>query len=411
MPTNVHFTVKVLSRGGGKSAVASAAYQSGEKLSVLESAAYRSGAKLHDAQRRLTFDYTHKEDVQHTEILAPANAPVWVDDRQLLWTRVEAAERRKDAQLARDIIAALPRELTPEQHIALVREFVQGNFVQNGMVADTAIHNKESSDGKENPHVHILLTTREIGPGGFGKKNRDWNQRDLVGRWRDSWEEISNRYLEESGSDYRISTHSYASQGIDKTPTEHMGPKAANMEEKGKETTKGDRNRQVKQHNVEREIAQSFMNAVADTNDSQPGADQSGERPDDRHVWQLATLESTEGTGSTGQPATATSSEWHSLHALTVDAMQDDAWERQQQFHQHYARTALGRAAHIAVELVQRLRDYAQRLGDMLKEHLETWLPEGVGTSLLERFHALSEAAQRERDREQGKGRDLGYER
>ena len=114
--TNLHFQVRVISRGAGRSAPAAASYRSGSVVgaggrSAVASASYRSGETLHDERLDRTFDYTRKEDVLHAEIVAPANAPAWVYDRARLWNGVEAAEKRKDARLARDIIAALPRGL------------------------------------------------------------------------------------------------------------------------------------------------------------------------------------------------------------------------------------------------------------------------------------------------------------
>lgn len=258
---NPHFDVQVISRGGGRSAVASASYRSGTKItakpsrvSVVASASYRSGERLYDAQADKSFDYTRKEDVQHKEILVPAEAPSWATDRETLWNQVEAGEKRKDAQLARDIIAALPRELDTDQHIALVREFVIENFVAQGMIADVAIHDKPASDGGNNPHAHIMLTMREIDSEGFGKKNREWNQPDRVSAWRHSWETLTNRYLETTGKEERVSLQSYAAQGIDQTPQKHVGYEAWHLEEKGIETQKGDQNRRAHHTNIMRDI-------------------------------------------------------------------------------------------------------------------------------------------------------------
>lgn len=114
---SLHFDVQIISRGQSKSAVASASYRSGKRLkanapmrSALAAASYRSGQTLYSERRQKTFDYTRKEDVRHSEILAPRNAPAWVKDRQTLWNTVEALEKRKDAQLARDVIAVFPHQ-------------------------------------------------------------------------------------------------------------------------------------------------------------------------------------------------------------------------------------------------------------------------------------------------------------
>lgn len=236
--------------------MATAAYDSGTKLSsAVASAAYRSGEVLHDAQANKTFDYRRKENIIHKEIMTPRDVPAWAMDRQSLWNGVEAAEKRKDAQLARSIIAALPRELSHEQNIQLVREFVADQFVARGMIADIALHDKDASDGGRNPHVHIMLTLRDVSADGFGKKNRVWNDQRLVSLWRDAWEKKTNDALEAAGFEERVSLKSYEEQGIDKIPQEHLGYEAAALERKGKETRIGDYNREVRQENAVREAA------------------------------------------------------------------------------------------------------------------------------------------------------------
>ncbi|MEM7125665.1 MAG: MobQ family relaxase [Chloroflexota bacterium] len=263
MATNLHFRVQVISRGQGKSAPASASYRSGTVVhvggrSVVASASYRSGEVLHDDRLNKRFDYTRKEDVLHAEILAPEKAPTWVQDRSTLWNSVEAAEKRKDAQLARDIIAALPRGLDEATYTQLVKEFVNDNFVARGMVADVAIHTKMASDGLDNPHMHVMLTTREITADGFGPKNREWNNRAHIKEWREAFEEICNRYLDDAGSNDEISLKSYKDRGVDRVPGEHLGPNAWNLEQKGQETTKGNRNRKVKHENFMKQTFRAY---------------------------------------------------------------------------------------------------------------------------------------------------------
>ncbi|NVN03942.1 Ti-type conjugative transfer relaxase TraA [Asaia spathodeae] len=206
--------------------------------SVVAAAAYRSGENLYDERREQEQDYTKKTGVVHSEIMAPDNAPARFSDRQTLWNEVEKAEKRKDAQLAREVEVALPRELSQADQIALVREFVRTNFVSEGMIADFSIHAPLGADGKPCPHAHILLTLREVGPEGFGKKQREWNAAKVLvigeehkagrdwyerganrhGMWRASWEELTNRKLAERGIDARIDRRSYADQGIDLEP-------------------------------------------------------------------------------------------------------------------------------------------------------------------------------------------------
>lgn len=233
---NPHFDVQIITRGQAQSVVAAAAYRSGEVI--------------YDERAGKTFDYSRKEDVLHAEIMAPANAPAWATDRALLWNHVEASEKRVDARLARTIIAGLPRELDHQQNIALVRGYVHDNFTSKGMIADFAIHESEAGDGFKNPHVHILLTTRDINRTGFGGKNRSWDHKNALYGWRNSWEAHTNRHLEMAGRVERVSLKSYKQQGKDKTPQVHLGEEIGNLEKRGVETKKGDFNRKVRHENL-----------------------------------------------------------------------------------------------------------------------------------------------------------------
>src|SRR5690606_9861204 len=246
------YSVHILGRGGGRSSVGASAYGSGKTLRVsssLAAASYRSGDRLQDEQIEQTFDYSSRDDVMHTEIMTPEHAPAWASNREVLWNKVEAAEKRKDAQLCRSLIIGLPRELDLEQNKALLREHVQEQFVSKGMIADIAIHDKEASDGGRNPHAHVLLTMREVDQDGFGKKNRDWNHPSLVETWRSAWEQKQNDHLEAAGNDARVNMKSYARQGVDKTPEVHRGPKVDALERQGAEQSRGHRNRETKQRN------------------------------------------------------------------------------------------------------------------------------------------------------------------
>ena len=220
--------------------------------SAIAAAAYRSGETLYDEQADQTYDYTRKEGVVHSEIMVPDNAPAWVTNlsRQALWNMVEANEKRKDAQLARDVVVSLPRELNHEQQIALVREFVREHFTEKGMIADFALHDKQASDGLgSQPHAHILLTMRDLDRHGFGKKNRQWNEKKLLQEWRSAWEECTNRHLEMAGRPERMSMKSYKEQGIDKTPKQYLSMKEWKQEQRGIRTEKGNRNRRRKHFN------------------------------------------------------------------------------------------------------------------------------------------------------------------
>lgn len=226
-----HCSVKIIGRSSGRSSVASSAY--------------RTGTKLCNERDGIIHDYTKKTDVIYSEILTPRNTPNWARDRQLLWNEVEKLEKRKDSQLAREIEVAFPNELSLENRIELVREYVKENFVDKGMVADIAIHDKK--DG--NPHSHIMLTTRVVDTDGFGKKEREWNKKEHLEKWRGSWAAYSNRYLEKEGYEDRIDHRSYKRQGIEKIPTIHVGVSASAMERRGIKTDRGNINREVIKQN------------------------------------------------------------------------------------------------------------------------------------------------------------------
>jgi ATP-dependent exoDNAse (exonuclease V) alpha subunit len=200
-----HFHAKMVRRNLGQSTIAAAAY--------------RSGSKLYENSSGITHDYTNKRGVEHSEILAPADAPAWVFDRHTLWNTVEASEKRKDAQLAREIEVGLPIELEDREQVALLRDFVNREFVTKGMVADIGVHR----DNPNNPHSHILLTTRDLTPEGFGPKNRTWNATSQLLQWRRGWAEVTNEHLIEAGLGVRIDHRSYREQNLGLTPGVKIG--------------------------------------------------------------------------------------------------------------------------------------------------------------------------------------------
>ncbi|WP_451541570.1 MobQ family relaxase, partial [Streptomyces sp. NPDC003631] len=226
-----HFSAQVISRGKGQSAVASASYRSGEKL-VDE----RTGETK----------YYVREVQPDTMILAPKHAPQWIQNRGLLWNEVEQSETRKNSRLAREINIALPIELTNDQQKELIKNYVQEQFVDIGMVADIAIHR----DDKNNPHAHVMLTTREVEENGFGAKNRDWNKKELLEQWREEWANHTNKFLEKEGIQERISHLSHEARGLEQLPTVHLGHVAHEMEKRGVRTEKGDMNRDRQEYNA-----------------------------------------------------------------------------------------------------------------------------------------------------------------
>lgn len=196
-----HLRATMISRSAGRSSTGAAAYRSGERI--------------HDERTGLSFDYRARGGVEHVEILAPERSPEWVRDRAALWNAVERAETRKNSQVAREIRVALPAELDRNERIALVREFCQREFVARGMVADIAFHAPGREGDERNHHAHILLTTREIGPDGFGAKNRDWNAVEMLEGWREAWARDNNRALERCGHEERIDHRTLEAQRIE----------------------------------------------------------------------------------------------------------------------------------------------------------------------------------------------------
>ncbi|MFT2096626.1 MobQ family relaxase [Acidiphilium multivorum] len=211
-----HMRAQVISRAAGRSAIAAAAYRAGERL--------------RDERTGQMHDYSRKAYVEYREILAPETAPAWMRDRAALWSGVEAAEKRKDAQLAREVHFALPRELDKAQRLELIRDFCEREFVARGMIADVAIHNPSGRDGGEQPHAHVMLTTRVLTGEGFGPKERSWNDKSLYEGWRERWADYANRSLERIGCGERIDHRSFAERGIDREPEPKLGPKAARLE-------------------------------------------------------------------------------------------------------------------------------------------------------------------------------------
>lgn len=196
-----HLRATMISRSAGRSATAAAAY--------------RSASHIEDHRTGLSFDYRARSGVDHVEIIAPDHAPEWSQDRGALWNAVEAAETRKNSQVAREIRVALPAELDHAQRVELVRDFCQRQFVDRGMVADIALHAPGREGDDRNHHAHILLTTREIAAEGFTTKNRDWNAVEVLEGWREAWALDSNTALEQSGIEARIDHRTLEAQRIE----------------------------------------------------------------------------------------------------------------------------------------------------------------------------------------------------
>ena len=290
-----HCSIKIISRSSGRSAVASAAYRSGERL--------------YNDETGITHDFKRKGGVVFTEILLPDNAPKRFTDRQILWNEVQKVEKRSDAQLAREVEVALPSELTREEQISCVRAFIKENFVDKGMIADWALHDK----GDGNPHAHIMLTVRGIdaeqgwmqkqrcvfanGRDALGRaiydptkpsydpKDKDntskfripvldenghqktrtrkgkgtellwekisipennWNDHSMAEVWRSSWAENCNRFLDD---EHKIDHRSFERAGSFLEPTVHEGVTARQMEARGITSERCEMNREIRARN------------------------------------------------------------------------------------------------------------------------------------------------------------------
>lgn len=180
-----------------------------EGMSSCRKAAYHARCKITDNRTGNTYDFSHRTDLFHHQILAPVSAPAHiVESSTALWNEVERVERQKDGQTARYFDVAIPCELSNEEKIKLVAEYCQKNFVDKGMIADIAFHDLNG----ENPHAHVMLTLKPITADGFGKKERSWNDKKNVILWRESWSVIANRYLAAAGSNQRIDHRSIDAQ-------------------------------------------------------------------------------------------------------------------------------------------------------------------------------------------------------
>ncbi len=237
-----HLHVKVIGRKAGSSAVASAAY--------------RSASRLRDERIDRVQDFSGKRGVVHSEVMLPENAPEAWSDRERLWNDVEAFEVRKDAQLAREVEFAFPREMTQAQGIELARDFAQAEFVDQGMIADLNVHWDIGEDGMPKPHAHVMLTMRSVDENGFGQKVRDWNRTEMVERWRERWADHVNERLAELDIDARIDHRSLEAQGIGLEPQSQIGAPAQRIEGEGIEAAdRADMHREIARNNGDRIIA------------------------------------------------------------------------------------------------------------------------------------------------------------
>lgn len=265
-----HLHAKVISRATGRSAVAAAAY--------------RAASRLHDVHLDRDHDFSNKSGVVHSEILLPDGAPERFLDRAALWNEVEAIEKRKDAQLAREVEFSIPREMTQAQGIALARDFVREQFVERGMVADLNVHWDIGEDGQAKPHAHVMLSTRSVDENGFGAKERLWNNKELLLTWRERWASLANERLAELDLDVRIDHRSFAAQGIDLEPQNKIGPAGMRREERGEDAERVADHLEIARRNGERLLAEPHVALEALTRQQSTFTRQDLARFVDRHT-------------------------------------------------------------------------------------------------------------------------------
>ena len=237
-----HMSFSNISAGKGRSAIASAAYRSGEKL--------------FDQKEGRSYFYA-RSVMPESFILTPKNAPEWASDREQLWNGVERKDRRANSRYAKEFNVALPVELSEDEQKELLTKYVQENFVDEGMVADVAIHR----DHPDNPHAHVMLTNRPFNPDGtWGLKSKrenildengnktytgnsrfprsrkvwlvDWDKKEKINQWRHNWAVSVNQVLEQKNIPDRISEKSFIEQGIDDAPMQHEGINSKRYERK-----------------------------------------------------------------------------------------------------------------------------------------------------------------------------------
>ena len=259
-----HMSFSNISAGKGRSAIASAAYRSGEKL-------------FDDKEGRYYF-YT-RSVMPESFILTPKNAPEWASNREQLWNEVEKKDRKSNSRYAKEFNVALPIELSAAEQKELLTKYVQENFVDQGMVADVAIHR----DHQDNPHAHVMLTNRPFNPdgswglkaktqyikdengkqlltkSGFPKQRKiwlvDWDKKEKITEWRHNWANSVNQVLAQKNIPDRISEKSFVDQGIQETPTQHEGINSQRKNRKVfNQQVRAQRNAQAKYHNLDEKI-------------------------------------------------------------------------------------------------------------------------------------------------------------
>jgi ATP-dependent exoDNAse (exonuclease V) alpha subunit len=226
-----HLSVKAISRSAGRSSTAAAAY--------------RAGCEITDKRTGEVHDYTRKGGIASTDLVLPDGASEWAADRSALWNAAEAAERRKDACVAREYEVALPDELLPDERRRLAVDFAKEMANAEGCAVDVSIHAPGKEGDSRNHHAHILRTTRKVGPDGLTDKldteKAGRNRAADLDAVRTRWAVLTNERLRENGIEVRIDHRSLKEQGIDRIPTSHLGIFVTSMERRGVRTEVGKR--------------------------------------------------------------------------------------------------------------------------------------------------------------------------
>ena len=210
---------------------------------------YITGYSIYDSRNKKTYN-AERSDVLYHGIFLPDNAPKEFMDIQTLCTKIDEAEHRVDARTAREFIGSLPNELCEDDIEKIVYDFISKNFISCGLAAIAAIHSgrNESDPAKNNPHVHILVTTRRVTPDGLSKeKFRDFDRFEYIDIWRESWAEIQNQAYRDRGLDIEVSCKNLEEQGIERKPIKRLSLTDWQREERGERTAVGDINRAIKE--------------------------------------------------------------------------------------------------------------------------------------------------------------------
>ena len=231
-----HCSVKTISRSAGRSATASAAY--------------RAATSIVDTTTGECHDYTGKRGVISTHLLLPDGAPEW--GRAELWNAAEAAETRKNSTVAREIVLALPAELSAEERQRLALDYAREIVERHGCAVDVAIHAPGKGGDQRNHHAHLLMTTRRVTRDGLTEKTREWDGgkqgKETVEHWRGRWSELANERLAQVGQAARIDHRSHAARGMLSTPGVHLGPAASAYERRTGEPSRRRESQQRQQN-------------------------------------------------------------------------------------------------------------------------------------------------------------------